>query len=497
MPASPVLTVRSVSKRFDLHQALRDVSVDLRAAEVHAVIGENGAGKSTLMNIISGKLAPDAGELLWNGTRVWFASPVDALRAGVAMVPQELTLCPDLSVAENIMLGAHRTGSIGIDWRATHDIARTHLAVLDDTMDPRSRIRTLSTARQQFVQIARATAADAKVLIFDEPTASLTEREAGKLSAFIRSFRDHGGAIFYISHRLDEVLSLADRITVLRDGVVVCELDPATATKEDMVRQMAGRPVPPRPTHSARQTQQGRHPALRVTGLTRPGEFRNVSFDLRKGEILGVSGLVGSGRTEVAKCIFGVTRPERGRIEVDGRTVRHRCPADAIRNGIVYLPEERKKEGIFALLSVKENLAAAVLHRFRGPLGIRWASVGTAAREFAQRLNIRAASLDAPIASLSGGNQQKVILARWLLTDCKILVLDEPTRGIDVGAKAEIQAVLRGLTELGHSIIYISSELQELLEVSDRILVMHEGTTKGTLETQAATQEQLLGTAMS
>ena len=464
---------------------------------MHALIGENGAGKSTLMNILSGKLVPDAGEIVWAGAKIAFTSPLDALRTGIAMVPQELTVCPDLSVAENVMLGAQRTGAVGIDWRATREIAATNLAVLDAAIDPAMRMRDLSTARQQFVQIARATAARAKVLIFDEPTASLAEREADRLSAFIRAFRAEGGAIFYISHRLDEILALADRITVLRDGAVICEMDPATATKEAMVRHMAGRPVAALSKRPAREAREMQAPALRVAGLTRAGEFRDVSFELRAGEILGLSGLVGSGRTELAKSIFGATRPDSGRIEVHGRTVRHRSPADAIRNGVVYLPEERKKEGIFALLSVQENLGVAELDRFRGPLGIRWNRVAAAARDYAQRLSIRAPSLDSPIAALSGGNQQKVILARWLLADCKILLLDEPTRGIDVNAKAEIQALLRRLTELGHAILYISSELQELLEVSDRILVMHEGMTMGTLAAGEASQEQLLRVAMS
>jgi len=497
MASPPTLLVRGVAKRFGPIQVLRDVSLDLRPGEIHAVIGENGAGKSTLMNIISGKFAPDAGELTRDGSKVAFASPSDALRVGIAMVPQELTICPDLSVAENIVLGAQPKRALAIDWRRVREIALGNLARLDPTIDPQIRMRELSTARQQFVQIARATAGRATVLIFDEPTASLPEREADRLSQFIRSFRDGGGAVFYISHRLDEILSLADRITVLRDGAVVSELDPRTTTKDEMVRQMAGRTITARSGRSRLQADPARPPALRVSKLTRSGEFQDIDFELRAGEILGVSGLVGSGRTELAKCIFGATRPTSGRIEVNGREAHHRYPADAIRNGVVYLPEERKKEAIFALLSVKENFAIAQFNRFRGTLGISWRQVGVAARDYVRRLTIRAPSLDSPIASLSGGNQQKVILARWLLTDCRVLLLDEPTRGIDVNAKAEIQALLGKLIEAGLAILYISSELQELLEVSDRILVMHEGRAKGMVAAGDVTQEQLLRIAMS
>ena len=497
MPSSCVLSAHGLTKSFGVHRVLDNVSVDLRAGEIHAIIGENGAGKSTLMNIVSGKLLPDTGMIERDGSPIRFSSPSDALRVGIATVPQELVVCPDLTVAENIMLGTPKLGRIGVSWAATRSVALENLSRLDHSISVSGRMGNLSTARQQLVQIARATAANAKVLILDEPTASLAGQEADRLFAFMNAFRGQGGSIFYISHRLDEILALSDRISVLRDGVLICELDPSSTTKDEMVRQMAGRPVTPMPSRPAGQGALKATPALRVSGLARDGEFSDVSFELGRGEILGVSGLVGAGRTELAKCIFGATEPQSGEIEIAGEAVVHRKPADAIANGLVYVPEERKTEGIFSLLSVAENIGIARFGCLDKAPQMRWKKIWAAAQNYAQRLNIRAHSLNAPISALSGGNQQKAILARWLLTDCKVLLLDEPTRGIDVNAKSEIQSILRKLTAQGLSILYISSELQELLEVSDRILVMHEGKIKGCVEAGMATQESLLGIAMS
>jgi ABC-type sugar transport system ATPase subunit len=497
MAAAYTLEARGLSKRFQANQALQGVTIGLRPAEVHAVVGENGAGKSTLMNILCGKLVPDEGALVRDGRAVRFATPADAQRAGIAMAPQELTLCPLLSVAENVLLGSQKSGMLGVDWRATRRAAREHLAELDETIDPDVPAGSLSTARQQLVQIARATASRADILIFDEPTASLTTRETGHLFAFIDRFRRRGGAVFYVSHRLEEILALADRVSVLRDGTLVVELDPATTTKDEMVRHMAGRPAAPARRPAREAEGQGREVTLRVRGLRRAGEFEGIDLELRRGEILGVSGLVGSGRTELAKCIFGLTAPDAGTIEIDGRPVRHRSPAEAIRNGLVYLPEERKREGIFPLLGVGENIAIASLQRFRRFWGLSRAAMLDAAGDYVRRLGIRPATVADPITSLSGGNQQKAILARWLMSACRILILDEPTRGIDVNAKLEIQALLRELARSSLAILYISSELQEVLDVADRVLVMHEGRVKGVVPAAGTTQDMLLGLAMS
>ena len=487
---------RNVSHAFGVVQALKNVSLGIAEGEVHAIIGENGAGKSTLMNIFCGKLHPTQGELHRNGEKVVFHSPIDAQQAGVGIAPQEVSLVPNLTVFENILLGAQRTRHAHIDWAATRKIALDHLHAVDDTIDPDVPVRTLSKAQQQLVQIARAAATEARILIFDEPTAALTYRETEKLYSYIRNFRNAGGSVFYISHRLDEILELSDRISVLRDGAFITELDPKTTSKQEMVNHMVGRVVnrtarTPRPELANAET------VLSVSGLGRDGEFADVSFDLRKGEILGVSGLIGAGRTELAKCIFGLSHKAAGRIELFGEERNIRSPAEAIRLGLVYLPEERKQDGIFPLLSIAENMTMPNLDRFRGLLHMRLSEMFKEVESYVQRLKIKIGNAKDPITSLSGGNQQKVIISRWLMKNSKILIMDEPTRGIDVNAKFEIQRELRRLTENGLSIIFISSEIEEVIDVSDRILVMHEGRVKGLCQGSEASPEHLMQLAMS
>jgi len=399
-----------------------------------------------------------------------------------------------LSVAENVVLGAH--DGIGlINWAATRRRAAACLGEIDEKIDPAWPIEDLSKAQQQLVQIARAVATRAEILIFDEPTAALTTRETDKLFRFIRGFRDRGGSIFYISHRLDEILNLADRITVLQDGRSIAALDPRTTTKEEMVNTMAGREV--HGTHAPHPFVARSDTVLKVRGLTRAGEFDRIDLDLHQGEILGVAGLVGSGRTELGKCLFGVSPSQGGTVDLFGEPVKIRHPADAIARGLAYLPEERKAEGIFPLLSIDENMGIASFDRFRSWLGLDFGKMVREVAEQVRRIRIKVGSGQDLITSLSGGNQQKVILARWLMRDVKILILDEPTRGIDVHAKFEIQTLLRQLCNAGLSIVYISSELLEVLEVSDRILVMHEGKIKGCQRADEASQESLLQMAMS
>ena len=479
---------RRISRNFGIVQALSDVSLGIAEGEVHAIIGENGAGKSTLMNIFCGKLQPTAGELARLGEKINFHSPIDAQKAGVGIAPQEVSLVPNLSVYENILLGAQRTHGARIDWKVTRQIAIDHLHSVDDTIDSDVPVRTLSKAQQQLVQIARAAATEAKILIFDEPTAALTYRETGKLFSYIHNFRNAGGSVFYISHRLGEILELSDRISVLRDGALVAELDPKTTTKDEMVNHMVGREVT-RTVGTARPELSSAETVLKVENLSRTGEFEDVSFDLHKGEILGVSGLVGAGRTEVAKCIFGLTQKTAGKIEIFGMEHNIRSPADAIVHGLVYLPEERKQEGIFPLLSIAENMAMPSLDRFGGLLQMRLPDMMKEVHGFVERLKIKIGNPKDRITSLSGGNQQKVIIGRWLMKNSKILIMDEPTRGIDVNAKFEIKRELRRFTENGLSIIFISSEIEEVIDVSDRILVMHEG--------REASPERLMQLAMS
>jgi len=493
MPA--IFEACAVSKQFGPVHALSGVTIGIGAGEVHAIIGENGAGKSTLMNIFSGKFRPTTGELRRNGKPILFQSPIESQAAGISIAPQEINLVPKLSVAENILLGDHDSTAGVVDWPATRRRAIDALHEIDNTIDPDLRVEQLSKAQQQLVQIARAVATRATILIFDEPTATLTNRETDRLYTFVRRFRTQGGAIFYISHRLDEILSLADRITVLQDGRSVGELDPRTTTKGAMINMMAGREV--QGPHAPRPFVEREDIVLRVRGLTRHGEFADVSFDLHAGEILGVAGLVGAGRTELGKCLFGVTKPDSGTVEVFGEMTKIRHPADAIAKGFVYLPEERKAEGIFPQLSINENMGIASYGRFNAPLGLRFDAMIREVADFVRKFRIKIGSATDPITSLSGGNQQKVILSRWLMRGCRLLILDEPTRGIDVHAKFEIQTVLRQLCDGSLSIIYISSELLEVLEVSDRILVMHEGRVKGVRRSDEATQESLLQLAMS
>jgi ribose transport system ATP-binding protein len=491
-----VFEARNISRSFGSIQALRDVSVSLVPGEVHAIIGENGAGKSTLMNIICGKLKPNSGELLRNGLNVKFDSPRDAQSAGICIAPQEISLVGELSVAENVMLGHHPVGTGGvIDWKQTFAKAERQLHAIDRSINPNSRASNLNKAQQQLVQIARAASANPQILILDEPTASLSNRETQRLFDFIEGFVRSQNSILYISHRLDEVIELSQRVTVLRDGCHVAELRSKEASKSDLVKLMAGHDV-----FARRRLVDDTKPqeaVLRVTNLTRKQEFRNISFELHRGEVLGFAGLVGAGRTELAKCIFGLTQPEGGDIQLFGKTIAFSHPSEAIKQGLVYLPEERKQEGIFSLLSIAENMSIASHDRFSSRIGLRFGKIRKAVDENVSKLKIKVGNVSDAIISLSGGNQQKVIIARWLMKESRILILDEPTRGIDVGAKAEIMLVLRQLTEAGLTVIYISSELQELLDVSDRIVVMHEGYIKGIVSTKSATQESLLALAMS
>ncbi|MDP0930029.1 sugar ABC transporter ATP-binding protein [Paracoccus onubensis] len=494
--AAPLFEVRGISRSFGPVQALNGVSLVLGKGETHSVIGENGAGKSTLMNIICGKIRPSSGSIHVDGQAVEFHSPLDAQLHGIAIAPQEINLVPHLSVAENILLGAHRGRAAAIDWRATYTDAAFHLHEVDDSIDPRMPVRELSKAQQQLVQIARAAATRARIIIFDEPTAALTWRETEKLMRYIRKVTSEGRSAFYISHRLDEVRELSQRITVLRDGVNVGAIPPQEATRERMVSLMAGRP--PKAGRQPIRHLDEAEIILDVRNLGREHEFRDVSFTLRKGEILGVSGLIGSGRSEMAKCLFGATRADTGTVTLEGRETRFRAPLDAIRAGLIYLPEERKQEGIFPLLSIAENTALPTLDRFSGWLRIRNRDMLNEVGALARQMKAKFGRLGDPITSLSGGNQQKFIIARWLMREAKVLIMDEPTRGIDVNAKLEIQTVLRRLTEeRGLSIILISSEMEELLDVADRILVMHEGEVKGCVNRDGTTQERLLELAMS
>ncbi len=500
MTPTPALEVRAIFKFFPGSRALDDVSLSIRQGEIHALIGENGAGKSTLMNIVMGLLQPDCGTLYRNGKQVTVPNPPAAQALGIGMVPQELNLVPHLTAAENINLGALPGKAWRVDWAAAHSRAADILGRIGGGIDPNRRVSSLSMAQRQLVQISRALVFGAEIMIFDEPTASLTHTETEKLFTLIRAFRSGGGSVFYISHRLEEIRDLSDRITVLRDGRKVADCRTAETSIQDMIRHMAGREMEAAVRH--RQADAG-EAILKVEKLSREGEFAGVSFTLRQGEVLGFAGLVGAGRTELMRCICGDTSPDSGRIcyGENGtlRETRFTHPAQAIRAGIAYVPEERRNLGIFPQLGVMENMTMPALRAFSSMgLTLSYSRLGKIAEEYVRKVGVKTSGLGQCIRNLSGGNQQKTIISRWLIKGCRVLILDEPTRGIDVNAKGEIYSLLRGLIqERGMSVIVVSSELQELLDVADRIVVMHEGRIRGEVVPGSdTTQEEILRHAL-
>jgi ABC-type sugar transport system ATPase subunit len=488
------LRVTEVSKSYGGVQALKPTSFEVRAGEIHALLGENGAGKSTLIRIMSGLIAPDGGTIEIDGRPEVFRSPRDATRHGVVTVHQELLLFPDLSIAENICM-ADEAGAFGrIDRDAQVRKARQLLAELDSAdLDPGMPVRNLSVAQRQRVEIARALGRQAKVLIMDEPTASLADADVSRLVAIVQRLRGRGVGIVYVSHKLSEVKMLADRVTVLRDGRFVDTREAKGMTEADMIALMVGRSISELyPKGEARIGAE----VLRVEGLTLAPRVMDVSFNLRAGEILGLAGLVGAGRTEVARLLFGLDRPARGRIVLDGREVKVPSPESAVAQGIAYVPEDRGAQGLVKSMPVSSNVTMASLGQLlRGPFLSR-TEEHAAGLDAIRRLGIRAPRGPAHLAGkLSGGNQQKVVVAKWLRTSPRVLILDEPTRGVDVGAKAEIHALMGDLTRQGLAVLMISSELPEVLGMSDRVLVMSQGRVTGLFDRADATPERV-GAAM-
>ena len=493
-----VLEAKNIYKDFPGVHALTDVNIDLKQGEVHAVIGENGAGKSTLMNIIFGLIRADKGEVFRNKIKVDINSPIIAQELGIGIVPQELNLVPLFSVKENIFLGMapSKMNRLVIDWKTMTKKTKDILAQIGEDIDPQKILYKLTTAQKQLVQIARALAFGAEILIFDEPTASLTLKEAKELFDKIERFKSQGGSVFYISHNLEEILKISDRVTVLRDGKKIKTLNTKELNKQEMIMYMVGSKIE-EVTKQVSYNYKDKAVVLKVENLSRKNEFHNISFELYNEEILGIAGLVGAGRTELVRCIFGDARPDSGFIYINSNNIYLKSPGDAIRNKIAYLPEERRSMGIFPQLSVKENMSMPILNKLIQLFFINRKKEEEYIQEYINKLNIKTPNLNQLIKNLSGGNQQKAILGRWLLTKCKILLLDEPTRGIDVKAKAEIHNLLKILTKQGVSIIYISSELQEVINISDRILVLHEGKFKGEIKSSCANQRKILEIALS
>lgn len=495
----PVLKMEGISKTFSGTTVLKNVDIELYPGEVHALMGENGAGKSTLMKILAGIHSPDeeSGAITYKGEQVNWKDPLTARKMGIGVIHQELNLSPNLSISENILMGTsfpkNRLGMV--KWEQVHSQAQEVLTSMDSELKPETLVSALSVAQQQIVEIARALSYKAEVLIMDEPTASLTDKEIDRLFTIINDLRNQGVAIVYISHRMEEIFKVSDRYTVLRDGECI-RSGPITETNPDhLVSLMVGRDLKDLFQRGASQyvkTDKQYKPVIEVKNLSDSTFVKNLSFKIYPGEIVGFAGLIGAGRTELVRSIFGVSDILQGEVLIDGKKVSIKSPIDAIKNGIALVPESRKEQGLFLDMSVKENILMADLQMFTKKGTINWRGLDRIARDYIRNLNIRAASPDQAISGLSGGNQQKAVIARWLSVNPKVLLLDEPTRGVDIGAKTEIHKIISELADAGLAVLMISSELPEVLGVSDRIFVMHEGRITGELEKKEATQEKIM-----
>lgn len=488
-----ILEMKNISKAFYGVQALNNVDFSVLRGETHILLGENGAGKSTLVKILSGAYHKDAGEIFFDGEQIEISTPLDAQRKGISIIYQEFNLIPGLSVAENIFLGREPVkGNRLINWRVLNENAKAILDKLHADVSPTALVATLSVAEQQFVEIAKALSFGAKLIIMDEPSATLTPAEIDRLFAVIRDLKRAGVSIIYISHHLDEIFEIGDRVTVLRDGELVATDDIKNVTKDMIIRWMVGRDLTN--TYPPRTTTPG-EVVLEVQNLSRRGELHDISFHLRRGEILGIAGLVGSGRTELVRALYGADPIDSGEIKLHGRTLAIKTPKQSIKNGIGFLPEDRKQEGLVLEQSVKNNVTLANLVKVVKNGIISGSAEKAAVDEYVRNLGIRTVNQQVLIKNLSGGNQQKVVLAKWLFTDSDILIFDEPTRGIDVGAKYEIYQLMNRLTEQGKSVIMVSSELPEIIGMSDRVLVLHNGRITGEYTRDQFDQELIMKNA--
>jgi rhamnose transport system ATP-binding protein len=490
-----LLSVSGIAKSFAGVHALRGVSFDLRPGEVHALVGENGAGKSTLIKVITGAHAPDAGTIEIDGRPVHHNSPLLSRSLGIAAIYQQPALFPDLTVAENMALGFESGGLWRIiDWRGRRARAKELLDRIGARIDPDASVGSLTMPEQQMVEIAKSLGGRAKVLIMDEPTASLPEHEVENLFRVVRDLKSQGVGLVYISHRLDELYALADRVTVLRDGQTVATRPMKEVERPELIRLMVGREIsaifPKRDVTQGDVVLETRDLSCRESGL------RGVSLSIRAGEILGLAGLVGAGRTELARVLFGLTPATGGQILLGGKPVIVRTPSDAVELGIAYVPEDRRRHGVILEMPIAANATLAILRRISKGGLIDFSRERELAASYVEKLAVKTPSIDVPAGNLSGGNQQKVALSRWLATEPKLLILDEPTQGIDVGAKSEIHRLMVDLAERGLAILMISSELPEILGMSDRVGVMRGGALAGTLTRAEATQERVMALAL-
>jgi ABC-type sugar transport system ATPase subunit len=485
-----ILLMEGISKNFGGVKALQDVNFDLNFGEVHALVGENGAGKSTLIKVLGGIIPRNAGRIVFDGQEADYHRPIDALEAGIAIIHQELSLMPQLNVIENMYMGRMKSRMGILNWKELKRQTLEAMALINLDVDPNTPARDLTISQRQLVEIARALSVNAKLIVMDEPNSSLSETESEVLFEVIESLQKRGIAIVYVSHKIEEVLRISDRISVLRDGKYVGTLDRGEANQQKIINMMVGRDL----DRSAYDVFKNvGETLLDVRNLTGRG-FRNVSFDVKKGEIVAFSGLVGAGRSEVNRAIFGADKFEEGEIIFDGRPVQFKSPGQAIKNGMAMVPEDRKELSLFMNMKIVKNMSMAELPLMTNVV-ISERSERSLVKDFVNKLDIRLASIDDPVSSLSGGNQQKTVLGRWLATDPKLLILDEPTHGVDIGAKSEIYELMRQLAEEGMGIILISSELPEALALANRIVIMHEGRVTGIMDRSEATEESVMAYA--
>lgn len=487
-----MLEMTGIEKRFPGVHALKNCHFDLKKGEIHALIGENGAGKSTLMKILTGVYGKDGGTILYNGEEINVTTPKEAQNLGISIIHQELNLMPDLTAAQNIFIGREATklGGLYLSESKQNRAAKSLFELLNLDLDPKTKVRDVTVAKQQMIEIAKALSFNSKILIMDEPTAALTESEIRELFKIIAGLKEQGVGIVYISHRMEELFEISDRITVMRDGEYIATKTTAETSMDEIIRLMVGRTIyePPKEASHVK----GNDVVLEVKNLNAGKEVKDVSFSLRRGEILGFAGLMGAGRTETARAVFGADKIDSGEIFINGKKAHIRSPKDAVKHGIGYLSEDRKQFGLALGMNIEANTVLANYENFNTGGIVNDKKAAEAAKKYVDMLKTKTPSTKQLVGNLSGGNQQKVVIAKWLCRDCDILIFDEPTRGIDVGAKSEIYKLLTDLAEQGKSIIMISSELSEILRMSDRVVVMCEGRITGTLDISEADQEKIM-----
>lgn len=490
-----ILEMKNISKSFPGVKALNDMNLTVKKGEVHGLLGANGAGKSTLMKVLSGVISPDTGDIIFKGEKVQFTSPLDAQKKGIVIIHQELSLVPSLSVAENILLGRLTGKSYNINWKKTYKDAAVYLEQVGTDIKPSVKIRDLSVAQKQLVEIAKALSYDADLIIMDEPSAVLSGSELNQLFNTINSLTEKGVTVIYISHRLEEIFQICNRLTIMRDGQIIETREVAETSREQIICGIVGRELneeyPPSESIDFGDV------ILSVKNLSLKGKLDNINLDLKKGEILGLAGLVGSGRTEIARSIFGADQFEHGEIYYKGKKTEIKSPKQAIELGIALVPEDRKEQGLVTSFSLKQNFTMAALKKINNKGFLKFRKENDESKSLVDQLKIKTPSVQQIALNLSGGNQQKVVVGKYLFSDADILILDEPTRGVDVGAKREIYLVIRELIKQDKAVLLISSDWEELIALSDRLLVVHEGKIKGEMSGQEASPEKILDLALT